>query len=154
MYTDLWNFALALYSRPGVETACLDLQAAGGDVCLLLCGAWLAERGVAPTAERVKQLQQMAGPWQTDVVQPLRQLRQQWRQAALQDAELNALRKQVKTLELEAERQLLMRLEGVSSEWPAGHAEHVSDWLQRLAPAGQSLPHGALQVLRAAVVRA
>ncbi|WP_157222804.1 DUF2390 domain-containing protein, partial [Pseudomonas sp. S13.1.2] len=29
MYTDLWNYALALYARPGVEAACLELQAQG-----------------------------------------------------------------------------------------------------------------------------
>ena len=33
MHTDLWNHALALYARPGVEAACLDLQTLGGDVC-------------------------------------------------------------------------------------------------------------------------
>jgi uncharacterized protein (TIGR02444 family) len=154
MYTDLWSFAVALYSRPGVEQACLDLQADGADVCLLLCGAWLGQRGVALTVDRVEQLQKIAGPWQAEVVQPLRQLRQQWREAALQDSDLDSMREQVKELELTAERQLLIRLEGLSREWPEGKAELVSQWLQRLMPLGQSLHHDALQVLRVAVSRA
>ena len=49
MCTDLWNHALALYARPGVEEACLGVQALGGDVCLLLCATWLQARGVAVT---------------------------------------------------------------------------------------------------------
>ncbi|CDM38827.1 hypothetical protein PPSAL_0210 [Ectopseudomonas oleovorans] len=43
---DLWNFALELYARAGVEQACLELQDTGSDVCLLLTGAWLQRRGV------------------------------------------------------------------------------------------------------------
>lgn len=52
MHTDLWNFALHLYARPGVEAACLALQDEGADVCLLLCGAWLeaGRAGVTPSA--------------------------------------------------------------------------------------------------------
>lgn len=151
MYTDLWSFAVALYSRPGVEKACLDLQANGADVCLLLCGAWLGQRGVALTVERVDQLRQIARPWQTEVVQPLRQLRQQWRQAAMQDNELNRMREQLKGLELEAERQLLIRLDELSREWPEEKADLVLQWLQRLLPQAQSLHHDALHVLRVAV---
>ena len=49
MPSDLWDFAQRLYGRPGVEHACLQLQEAGADVCLLLCGAWLQQRGVACT---------------------------------------------------------------------------------------------------------
>lgn len=75
MHTDLWNYALALYARPGVEAACLELQALGGDVCLLLCATWLQARGVAVLGERAQALQELAEPWQRDVVAPLRSLR-------------------------------------------------------------------------------
>ncbi len=96
MHTDLWNHALALYARPGVEAACLDLQALGGDVCLLLCATWLQARGVAVQDERVQALREVTEPWQREVVNPLRSLRQQWRAAAQSDAQLAALREQVK----------------------------------------------------------
>ncbi|WP_194788197.1 TIGR02444 family protein [Pseudomonas sp. UFMG81] len=148
MHTDLWNHALALYARPGVETACLTLQALGGDVCLLLCGTWLQARRVAPDAQRIAALQLSAEPWQRDVVKPLRALRQQWREQALADPQLAVLREQVKRLELQAERTLLERLESLARTWPAG-AGAGEDWLARLVP-DQAQGHDALHQLRAA----
>ena len=75
MPTDLWNFALACYARPGVEALCLRLQAGGADVCLLLCALWLERRRVACDGQRLDQLRAIAEPWQRQVVQPLRELR-------------------------------------------------------------------------------
>lgn len=151
MHTDLWNFAIGLYARPGVEQACLELQAQGADVCLLLCAAWLDRRGVAPSDERIDQLRQLAGPWQREVVQPLRSLRQQWRAQATTDSQLAALRERIKGLELDAERLQLERLQGICAGWPDGDKAPPDSWLARLAPA-ISHHHDALKVLRAAMV--
>ncbi|WP_460417523.1 TIGR02444 family protein [Pseudomonas sp. microsymbiont 2] len=151
MHTDLWKHALALYARPGVEAACLTLQALGGDVCLLLCGTWLQARGVAPDAQRVLALQALAGPWQQEVVTPLRMLRRQWREQASTDPRLDALREQVKALELQSERALLERLQHLAEGWPAGE-NTGADWLARLAP-DQAWSHDALQQLRVAAQR-
>ncbi|PYB86504.1 MULTISPECIES: TIGR02444 family protein [Pseudomonas] len=148
MHTDLWNHALALYARPGVEAACLALQELGGDVCLLLCGTWLQARGIAPDEQRIATLQALARPWQRDVVAPLRALRRQWREHALADPPLSVMREQVKALELQAERTLLERLEALAREWPA-QAGAAPDWLARLAP-DQARDHDALHQLRAA----
>lgn len=142
---DLWNFALELYARAGVEQACLELQEAGNDVCLLLTGAWLQRRGVRCLDERLQALQALAGPWQREVVTPLRQVRQDWRANAGQDAELAALREQVKKLELQAERILLERLQALAENWPDEAGDN--DWLVRLAEGNSA----ALQVLRGAV---
>lgn len=142
---DLWNFALELYARAGVEQACLELQEAGNDVCLLLTGAWLQRRGVRCLDERLQALQALAGPWQREVVTPLRQVRQDWRANASQDAELAALREQVKKLELQAERILLDRLQALAENWPDEAGDN--DWLVRLAEGNSA----ALQVLRGAV---
>ncbi|MFJ4455752.1 TIGR02444 family protein [Pseudomonas sp. NPDC089392] len=149
MHTDLWNHALALYARPGVEAACLALQAQGGDVCLLLCATWLQARGVAVLAERAQALREVAEPWQREIVTPLRSLRQQWRAAAQGDAQLAALREQVKGLELQAEKALLERLQDRALQWPAGSREPTDDWLARLAP-DQGRHHDALDQLRVA----
>ncbi|MBK4993699.1 TIGR02444 family protein [Pseudomonas sp. S37] len=149
MHTDLWNHALALYARPGVEAACLDLQALGGDVCLLLCATWLQARGIAVLDERAQALREVAGPWQRDVVAPLRSLRQQWRTAAQGDAQLALLREQVKGLELQAEKALLARLQVQALQWPADSREPTGDWLARLAP-DQARHHDALVKLRVA----
>ena len=148
MNADLWSFALSTYARPGVEAACLRLQEQGADVCLLLCGAWLEQRGVALEPERMRTLQQLARPWQAQVIEPLRQLRVQWRAMVQQDEQLAALRERVKALELDAERQLLTRLEALTQAWPKGEMTQQR-WLEGLvAEDAVNLDHDALQQLR------
>lgn len=154
MQTDLWNYCLNLYTRPGVEPACLRLQGQGLDVCLLLCGAWLQERGVACTEARMAQLKACAEPWQREVVQPLRQLRTQWREAAAQDESLAVMRTQIKALELEAERTLLRRLEEASQHWSPSQSQDNCDWLENMAGGIDPPDCGALQTLRAAITPA
>ena len=144
-----------MYARPGIEAACLRLQAQGADVCLVLCGAWLEQRGIIPTAERLQALRQIAGPWQTQVIEPLRQLRVQWRTNAQQDKPLAALRERIKSMELEAERQLLMRLEELIETWSSGERADQQHWLERLAAEdAANLDHDALQQLRVAATGA
>ncbi len=154
MCADLWSFALSTYARPGVEAACLRLQEQGADVCLLLCGAWLEQRGVARLPERVVALQQLARPWRMHVVEPLRAVRVQWRAMAQQDAHLAELREQVKALELEAERALLMRLEALTQSWSSNEMTGRQEWLEGLATEAANLDHNALQQLRVMVTRA
>ncbi|MBI6910501.1 TIGR02444 family protein [Pseudomonas palleroniana] len=151
MCADLWSFALSTYARPGVEAACLRLQERGANVCLLLCGAWLEQRGVAVRTERIQALKLIAEPWQTQVVEPLRQMRVQWRALSQQDESLASLRERVKALELEAERELLVRLEAVSQEWQTEAQVNHQPWLERLAAeAAANLDHDA-QRLRAVI---
>ncbi|AKA21679.1 TIGR02444 family protein [Pseudomonas chlororaphis] len=154
MPSDLWSFTLKTYARPGVEKACLDLQGAGANVCLLLCAAWLGARGVACDPQRLQQLRALGQPWHDEVVRPLRQLRTQWRPAAANDPELASLRERVKALELEAERQLLVRLEALAGEWPGDEAQDLMSWLEGLAAEAANLNRDALQALRVAVTDA
>ena len=154
MSSDLWSFTLTTYARPGVEAACLQLQASGANVCLLLCAAWLGARGVGFSHSRLQQLHALAAPWHECVVQPLRQLRTQWRPAASKDPELGALREELKALELQAERQLLLRLEALARDWPQAEAEDLSPWLAGLAAEAANLNYDALQALRVAVTGA
>jgi uncharacterized protein (TIGR02444 family) len=151
MSSDLWNFSLTLYARPGVEQACLQLQANGVSVCLLLCAAWLGQRRIACDEQRLQQLRGVAQAWDADVVQPLRALRVQWKVAATRDAELNSLREQVKTLELEAERNLLLRLERSAQDWPQGDATDLAIWLEGVTAGTANLDRDALHQLRVAV---
>ncbi len=138
MSPDLWTFATTLYARPGAEAACLELQAAGADVCLLLCGLWLDSRGVAHDAEREAQLRRIAEPWQQEVVKPLRALRQGWRKAAGQDSALSGLRERVKQLELEAEREQLGRLQRLAEGWAQKPSIEDRRWLEAFSPAGHA----------------
>ncbi|KPW55030.1 Uncharacterized protein ALO80_05792 [Pseudomonas caricapapayae] len=151
MPSALWSFTLDFYARPGVEQACLTLQANGANVCMVLCGVWLGTREVACNAQRVAQIRQIATPWHDDVVRPLRDLRNQWRVEAHEDAALKALRMKVKVLELEAEQSLMIRLEAQAGDWPAGEARNAEDWLVELADGDPEKNRDALQVLRIAV---
>lgn len=141
---DLWTFALNCYARAGVETACLELQSQGTDVCVLICAAWLEVRGIACNQERMRALEEVAAPWRHRVVEPLRALRQAWRPLAEEDEALRELREALKGLELQAERSLLERLQTASREWSASAG--ADQWLSALAPKGGC--RAALETLR------
>lgn len=146
----LWNFALALYARPGVERACLDAQEQGADVCLLLCGAWLDGRGVHYQAPNAAALRRLAGERQSALIQPLRNVRQQLREPAQRAPKLARLREQVKALELAAERQLLEELEELAQAWPQDPAGVLPDaraWLEALAEPLHAA-HPSLQLIQ------
>lgn len=128
---DLWSFALRLYAYPGVEDACLQLQQNGNDVCLLLTAAWLEHRHTLYSDARRDQLKSLAGPWQQQVIGPLRKIRCAWREQANDDAGLAELRKQVKELEQQAEHLLLQRLQTLCVDWPCGKIQQP--WLEQLA---------------------
>lgn len=147
MSTELWGFAQTLYARPGAEKACLRMQANGADVCLLLTALWLERRKVACTPERSSALQTLARSWQHEVVKPLRQLRMNWQSAAQQNRPLELLREQVKSLELQAEKTLLLQLEEYSMGWPE---EEAGDWLNSLAGIAGRDNRDALNELRSA----
>lgn len=87
--------------------------------------------------QRVRLLQALTEPWDVEVVQPLRTLRMQWKARAVDDAVLKGMREQIKSLELEAERALLSRLEGVAQEWTRNDAGSIT-WLEGLAGAAAS----------------
>jgi len=134
MQEDLWEFALAVYARPGVEGACLRLQEAGADVCLVLTALWLDRRACALDAEGLTRLQRASQHWQDTVVRPLRQLRQAWKTPSGVDERLAALREQLKGLELAAEREQLARLARLAAHWPCRAAQDSETWLHALTP--------------------
>ena len=147
MSSDLWVFAQKLYAQPGAEKVFLRLQGCGADVCLLLTALWLERRQAVCTESRCAALKAIARPWQHEVVKPLRQLRMNWRNAALEDEQLAGLREQVKSLEIQAERSLLLQLERHCGSWPE---EEVGDWLGSLAGMAGRDNRDALEALRIA----
>ncbi len=147
MLSDLWSFTLDFYARPGVEQACLTLQASGANVCALLCGVWMDRRGVQFDPDRARQIGQLADPWHEKVVGPLRDVRTRWKADATEDEELTALRDRLKILELDAERELLVRLQRLTGDWPERDAQPTGVWLQALAGGADQASPDALQIL-------
>ena len=148
MPSDLWSFTLDFYAQPGVEQACLTLQASGGNVCALLCGVWLDQNSISFDPQRAEEIRQLATPWHDQVVGPLRAVRTHWKAAAATDEELSALRDRLKGLELDAERELLVRLQRLIQNWPEQDTRHTGKWLEALAGSAANEVPNALQVLQ------
>jgi len=113
----LWDWSLRAWAAPGVENACLDLQdAQGQNIPLLLWAGWCAATGRAPTEDDLEAACDTARVWQDTIVAPLRGVRRalKTRIPDLDEADREAVRDQVKRLELDAERRLLAALEGLS----------------------------------------
>ncbi len=108
----LWQFALAYYQRPAVAELCLELQDQwGADVCLLLWCLWLERQDVRLDSERLQEVHARFQPWRQQVVEPLRQLRRQLKHNyGTADGDIEALRQQVKQVELHSEKLLLQWL--------------------------------------------
>ncbi|KAA0683462.1 TIGR02444 family protein [Roseomonas genomospecies 6] len=141
----LWDFSLAVYGRPGVPAACLDLQdRLGQDVNLLLFAAWAGMDCNAdlPAAE-LERIDSAVAPWRAEVVRPLRAVRRRVK------GEDDALYRRMKAAELEAERVQQDRLFALSGLTPApgGSVEAAAANLCRLVPDGDP----ALMALLAAL---
>lgn len=118
----LWDWAVQAYAAPGVADTCLTLQDSHDqNVPLLLWAAWTAATGRHPDAETIEAACDTARAWDLVAVAPLRGVRRILKAPIpdLDDAAREAVRNQVKAVELEAERQLLIALESLSPA-PAG----------------------------------
>mgnify|MGYP003576914321 CR=1 FL=1 len=123
----LWDWSVRAWAVEGVQNAGLDLQdAQGQNLPLLLWAAWCARTGRAPDADDIEAACDTARVWQETTVAPLRAIRRtlKTRTPDLDDDDREAMRAQVKTIELDAERRLLAALEALAPE-PAGAARPV-----------------------------
>ncbi|MCK0744629.1 TIGR02444 family protein [Chromohalobacter nigrandesensis] len=122
----LWDYALALYQRPGVADACLQLQdTAGADVCELLWRCWLDHHALVPTDEAHNALDEVRA-WQAEVTQPIRHLRRMLKPRARHEQDMATLRNHLKEAELLAERETLRQLQ-VISETPHAVRQRRAD---------------------------
>jgi uncharacterized protein (TIGR02444 family) len=115
--TGLWDWALAAYRAEGVAEACLHLQDAHGhNVPLLLWAAWMAATGRSLDPEMVEAGCDTARAWDSAAVTPLRTIRRTLKKPLhdIDDVAREALRDQVKAIELAAERHLLAGLEALA----------------------------------------
>jgi len=121
-----WRFSLAFYSRPGVADACIALQdECGADVNVALYLLFLALDGRVIGAADMTRIVAIAAPWNDAVVLPLRSVRRRMKGgvAGLPAPHTEALRTEVKRIELQAERLLQESLQTLGLE-PAFAATH------------------------------
>lgn len=140
-------YAAALYARPGVAEACLELQdRQGADVNLLLAACWLAARGARLDPDAAEQLRELAAAWRENVVAPLRQARRALRPLAADlggsaaGSRAARLRAEVAAVELEAERLVEGLLEAAAAP------------LRRGPPGGREVAAANLVVLVGAAI--
>lgn len=106
-HTSFWDFSLAVYSKPGVPDACLELQdKQRADVNIVLFVLWVADQGRRLSAEDITKIAGLIAGWQNEVVRPLRVARRFLKAPAAewQLPETADLRARIKAEELEAER--------------------------------------------------
>lgn len=118
-----WQFSLRVYRDQAVQRACLELQDGSGvDVNVLLFMLWLGSNGRQLSGQEVRSVIDAVEPWRGGVVVPLRTARQNLKQtvAAIDAKGAEALRLQVKRMELEAERLQQEALHGMSVSRPLG----------------------------------
>ncbi|HVZ28990.1 MAG TPA: TIGR02444 family protein [Asticcacaulis sp.] len=109
--SEFWDWAVTTYAKPGVAEASLDLQDKyGQSVPLLLWAAWAGVLDPVVTDEAVT----AAWAWLA-VIEPLRGVRRRLKTeiSAGDETDRLDLRIAVKTLELEAEKALMGRLEAL-----------------------------------------
>jgi uncharacterized protein (TIGR02444 family) len=125
-----WRFSLDVYGRPGVASACLDLQDRYGcDVNLVLFALWVGASGRGRLTEAdLGELEGATASWRRLVIEPLRALRRRVKH----EADSAALYAALKAAELEAEHALQNRLEALAPPRTAT-AEPVADALANLA---------------------
>ena len=123
----LKDYALALYAREGVSSACLLLQERTGlDVNILLFAAWMgAVRGRAVGPEEIGEAQALVADWHREVVRPLRAMRRRLKTGpAPAPSERTAkLRENLQGLEIRAEIIELEELDALAAQLapePAG----------------------------------
>jgi uncharacterized protein (TIGR02444 family) len=113
----LWGWAVAAYGRPGAADLFLDLQDGHEqNVPLLLFAAWTAATGRVLGDEALEEAVDVAGVWERTTIKPLRLVRRglKGKIPDMDDAAREAVREEIKAVELSAERRLLETLERIA----------------------------------------
>ena len=149
---DLWNWSLAAYGAPGVGEACLALQDNHDqNVPLLLWSGWCAATGRIPDAEDIEAACDTARTWADTTILPLRAVRRTLKRVIpdLDPAAREAVREQVKAVELAAERHLLAALQGIGPAPSAAPRPYIDALAATARVWDRVVPRQALQLLAA-----
>lgn len=112
MATAFRDWSALAYGAPGAEETLLALQDAHGlNVVLLLWCVWIAARFGEPDEAAMRRAMMVADEWETGVVAPIRRVRRLLKSKPAVDA----LRAQVKAVELAAEAELQSALEALAA---------------------------------------
>jgi uncharacterized protein (TIGR02444 family) len=144
----IWDWVLEAYGQPGVPQACLTLQDAHGQNTSYLLWAVHAETRDPALLARAAAA---ARAWETTALGPLREVRRALKPPLppFDDHGREALREEVKGLELASERFLMETLDGLSEGRGGAHALEALEAAARAW--GKPAPAQALAALAAAL---
>lgn len=146
----LWDWSVSVYAAPDVADCCLRLQDNHDqNVPLLLWAGWVASTGRAVDDDDIEAACDTARAWAETTIAPLRAIRRRLKAPIpdLDDAAREAIRDQVKAVELAAERSLLTELESLAPS-PSGAKKPIIDLLATTARLwARVVPRPALTVL-------
>jgi uncharacterized protein (TIGR02444 family) len=149
-----WDWALEAYARPGVEAACLTLQDRHGrSAPFLLWAAWAAAQGRVLTPEGLAEAADLAARWEAAATAPLRQARRALKPPfpGVPDPGREALRAEVKALELRCEQTLMAALQALAPAVSGGAPTLENALLQAGRIGRPPAPEAALRRLAEAL---
>jgi uncharacterized protein (TIGR02444 family) len=140
--TTAWEFAVAAWRRPGVETTCLELQDIHGQCpALLLWRGWTLDEGRAVGPARLATAVGIARDWEDGALRPLRAVRERLAAHA-------GVRRKVLDAELEAEHALLDALGALATPGASGGesppVQALADLAEAWRPPAPSAPLAVL----------
>lgn len=118
---DFWRFSEEFYSRVGVERACMSLQSRRGvDVNIALIALWLSSQNVEVSGPLLGELDSAVSSWREAVTNALQQIRKQLPRfiGKISDESRNAVKKSIRSAELEAERASQARMIETLNRFP------------------------------------
>ena len=148
--TLFWDWALSAYAKPGVAQACLDLQDDHGQCTpYLLWATWAAQSGRGLDEATLVKGADLARRWEPAFITPVRAARRALKPAfdGVADDLREALRDQVKAVELAAEKTLMQSLEALALDAPAGFVSVQQALEQATALWTPSAPQNSLVAL-------
>jgi uncharacterized protein (TIGR02444 family) len=110
---DLWSFSERLYSQPGIEALCLELQDSyDANVLILLWCAWLEVQARSLSHDQLRLATKLVASACAPTVVPLRALRRALKTSSvLPDDVARQVRKSILDAELTVERYVLNQLQ-------------------------------------------
>ncbi|RFC65876.1 TIGR02444 family protein [Mesorhizobium denitrificans] len=127
--SNLWNFMVEFYARPGVANACLQLQEKYKvDVPLFLAVLRAVAEGRAVSSDQIRALDVQCANWRETVIQPLRSVRTAMKAQSQLTDKMGAweLRENIKAIELRAEQLEIHRLERLIAELSLAESPAIS----------------------------
>lgn len=135
--SEFWNYSTQIWTLPGLETTCLELQNKHEvNVNILLYCCWTGDKNLSINDDDLQMLLDTTQPWQT-IIKPLRDSRKMMKQSllAMPSKMVDQTLKNINEMELNAEHMEQLALEktlNLSSISPCSNQSNIECSLTNL----------------------